>query len=450
MSKQKPGDDQHSKLSHEKLAETKLTLERLRSHQTPLVPKTFNAPFLGGPHPFMSSRSREESDRAQADQLIAPPAPKRSPPVMDLAEVIGQQQVDSIAASGQIVFHTVGDTGFGGREDLQEVAEIMAMDFHRPNPADHPAFFLHLGDVVYNHQYHDPESKKGMYDPQFYVPYRDYPGKIVAIPGNHDCNPQEDPHSIQAFEDNFCVDPPASQQALDRVLGVPKRTPMFQPGVYYCLDAPFVNIIALFSNGGETEGEIRGGVVGEEQWNFLVAQLAAIKKEATPDTRKALLVAVHHPPFSGGGHSGSGHMLSDLDAAFKEAKMAPDAILSGHAHNYQRFTRAFTFQGKPMQVPFIVAGNGGHGIVPVKLTRNRQPVSLPVTSGDHTLRQYFNGFGHLLVTVTQRVLTIDLIGTKTNTDIPVDSVTVDLASNTITNETDPFDHPALGEDRSHV
>ena len=298
MSKQKPGDDQHSKLSHEKLAETKLTLERLRSHQTPLVPKTFNAPFLGGPHPFMSSRSREESDRAQADQLIAPPAPKRSPPVMDLAEVIGQQQVDSIAASGQIVFHTVGDTGFGGREDLQEVAEIMAMDFHRPNPADHPAFFLHLGDVVYNHQYHDPESKKGMYDPQFYVPYRDYPGKIVAIPGNHDCNPQEDPHSIQAFEDNFCVDPPASQQALDRVLGVPKRTPMFQPGVYYCLDAPFVNIIALFSNGGETEGEIRGGVVGEEQWNFLVAQLAAIKKEATPDTRKALLVAVHHPPLA--------------------------------------------------------------------------------------------------------------------------------------------------------
>jgi hypothetical protein len=42
-------------------------------------------------------------------------------------------------------------------------------------------------------------------------------------------------------------------------------------------------------------------------------------------------------------------------------------------------------------------------------------------------------------------VTIDLIGTKTQTDEPVDSVTVDLASNTITHETPPFDHPAIGE-----
>jgi hypothetical protein len=50
------------------------------------------------------------------------------------------------------------------------------------------------------------------------------------------------------------------------------------------------------------------------------------------------------------------------------------------------------------------------------------------------------------VTVTGRVLTIDLIGTKTQTHLPVDSVTVDLAINEITHETPPFSHPANGEE----
>src|SRR6516162_5327482 len=69
----------------------------------------------------------------------------------------------------------------------------MAMDLHRPNPADQPAFFFHLGDVIYNHQYNFPESKANMYQPQFYVPYEHYAAKILAIPGNHDSNPQGTP-----------------------------------------------------------------------------------------------------------------------------------------------------------------------------------------------------------------------------------------------------------------
>jgi hypothetical protein len=426
-------------------------LDRLKKHQTLHVPMTQNSPFLAPHAPmFINSRSASESMASQADQLIAVPKPKRSPAVMDLAEVIGSQQVDDIQQSGQIVFHSVGDTGFGKGEDLHQVAQVMAMDFQRPNPADRPAFFLHLGDVIYNHQYHDPESKRNMYPPQYYEPYAEYPGRILAIPGNHDSNPQEDPDSIDAFQDNFCTSPPQNQQELTQMLQSPNRTPMYQPGVYYRFDCPFMQIVALFSNGGENEGVIRGGAVGDDQYKFLVAQLKEIKAARDRGPRKALLIAVHHPPFSGGGHAGSGHMLSDLDAAFKAAAIAPDAILSGHAHNYQRFTRETTFNGKAMQVPFLVAGNGGHGIIPVKLGTNRQPIKTPVTSGDHTLRQYFNGYGHLLITVTQRVLTIDLIGTKTNTADPVDSVTVDLASNSITHEIASFDHPEKGEERSHV
>jgi hypothetical protein len=377
---------------------------------------------------------------------------------MDLAEVIGSDAVTEIQQSGQIVFHTVGDTGAGRHEDLGQVVNIMALDFHRPNPADHPAFFLHLGDVIYNLVFGVAASKSAMYQPQFYSPYSNYPGKIVAIPGNHDSNPEEDVKSIDASEANFCA-PPPTQAQLSAIIHSPKRTPIYQPGVYFRLDAPFVQILALFSNGGEHEGVIRGNVVGDKQWEFLAEQLKQIKATRNNGQRRAFLLAVHHPPFSGGGgHSGSGQMLKDLDAAFKTAGIAPDAVLSGHAHNYQRFTRSVAVDGKTMQVPYVVAGNGGHNITPLKPTFDRQSVKTPLRgahvegdASEHSLRQYFNGFGHVMVTVTGRVLTLDLIGTKTGSDVPVDSVTVDLTGNIITHETAPFEHPTSGEqETTHV
>jgi hypothetical protein len=429
------------------------SLDNLKKHQRRRVPGTHLTPFLTEPADFVSGRSAEELDASQRGQLIAIPKPKRSPSVMGLAEVIGSQQIDEIQQNGQIVFHAVGDTGAGKHEDLGQVVAVMTMDFHRPNPADHPAFFLHLGDVIYNLVFGEVESKSKMYLPQFYRPYSEYPGKILAIPGNHDSDPEEDPQSINAFQGNFCAPPPRSQEELTHVLQSPKRTPMYQPGVYYRLDAPYVQILALFSNGGEHEGVIKGGIAGDEQWNFLIEQLKEIKSARDQGERKALVIAVHHPPLSGGGgHTGSGRMLEDLDAAFKETAVQPDAILSGHAHNYQRFTREISSHGKTVQVPYIVAGCGGHNITPLKPHSDRKPVRTPLrgrpvgtSHSDNSLRQYFNGFGHLLVTVSNKVLTIDLIGTKTQTNVPVDSVTVDLASKTITAETPAFDHPAKGE-----
>jgi|SRR5215469_5214982 len=433
-------------------------VERMKKHQLPRIPIQSQPPFLQVPANFGSARTRQQLDQSQAGQIIPIPEPKRSPSVLELAEVIGTQYVDEISQSGQLVFHCSGDTGFGGTWDLELVAQVMAMDLHRPNPADRPAFFFHLGDVIYNHQYNMPESKESMYEPQFYVPYGHYEAKILAIPGNHDSNPQEDPKSIDAFEENFCADPPNSDTELAKLLSSPNRAPMYQPGVYYRLDTPFAQIIALFSNGGEHEGVIRGGVAGDSQWNFLIDQLKEIKAVRDGGKRLALIVAMHHPPYSGGGgHSGSSTMLGDLDAAFNEAEIGPDAVLSGHAHVYQRFTRTAQVAGKPMEVPYVVAGIGGHGpIQPVKPNFERQPVRTPLRgrspngAEDHSLRQYFNGFGHLIVTVTNRVLTIDLIGTKTQTHQAVDSVTVDLGTSRITHETPPFNHPANGEEQHAV
>jgi len=438
--------------------------ERIKQLQTARVPGNPGSPFLTSPANFGSTLTRAALDKKQEGQIIPLPPLKRVPPVMELAEVVGSQYVQQIQQDGQLVFHCVGDTGLGSPWDVDAVAQIMEMDLNRPNPADHPAFFFHLGDVVYNTQYSTPESKSKMYQPQFYIPYGPYTGKILAIPGNHDSNPQEDPQSIEAFQDNFCAIPPATAPGLTAALQSPNRPPMYQPGVYYRLDAPFAQIIALFSNGGETEGVIRGGTggainggtVGDDQWNFLVTELTAVKaaRDAAGNApRPALIVAMHHPPFSGGGgHSGSSFMLADMDAAFQAAGISPDAVLSGHAHVYQRFTRLVPFGAKTMEVPYVVAGNGGHGpIQPVKPSFERTPVKTPVQgvsadgSSDHSLRQYFNGFGHLMITVTSRVLTINLIGTHTQTHQPVDSVTVDLVTNKIIHETPPFDHPTAGE-----
>jgi hypothetical protein len=111
-----------------------------------------------------------------------------------------------------------------------------------------------------------------------------------------------------------------------------------------------------------------------------------------------------------------------------------------------------------MEVPYIVAGCGGHNITPLKPAANRHPVATPLAGKkdqddptDHSLRQYFNGFGHVMVTVTNQVVTLDFIGTKTQSSTPVDSVTVLLSSNAITHETAPFAHPANGEQETkHV
>lgn len=49
-------------------------------------------------------------------------------------------------------------------------------------------------------------------------------------------------------------------------------------------------------------------------------------------------------------------MLNALDAAFAAANRAPDLVLSGHVHDYQRFSR--NYQGKV--IPYIVAGGSGY------------------------------------------------------------------------------------------
>lgn len=360
----------------------------------------------------------------QKNLLQAIPAPVGSNLTMTLQDALGAGGAAAVAAiqkSGQIVFHSVGDTGsVKGPETQSLVADKMVQDFADPLPADRPSFCFHLGDLVYSFG-----EAKYYYD-QFYEPYRNYPAPIFAVAGNHDglVYTGEGVPSLQAFLRNFVsatlVKTPESGGLI--------RTAMMEPAVYFALDAPMVTIIGLYSNVLEDPGVVssqgdKTSPVSDAQLTFLVSALQAAKKKGG-----ATIVVTHHPPFSGGSaHGGSPQMLADIDAACTKAGFWPHAHLSGHAHNYQRFTRTVN----KFEIPYVVCGNGGHSpLAPISGTP-RTPVNVSST----VIFENYNAvdYGYLRIVVNATQLRIELHPAQAGQVFksPTDVVTVDLASHTL-------------------
>jgi hypothetical protein len=267
---------------------------------------------------------------------------------------------DAIQAAGKIVFHAVGDTGGVHGTDAQEaIAEQMEAQVKAADEASKPAFLYHLGDVIYFN------GQSDLYPTEFYEPYQYYQPYIFAIPGNHDGDtraqrgdePDTEP-TLQGFMENFCDSRPHHNFAW--------RATMTQPYVYWTLEAPFVTIIGLYSN---VDGSLDGRGTNEQQ-RWLEGQL----KAASPDA--CLIVAVHHPPYSlDRTHGGSPDVGLALDRAIRASGRFPDAVLSGHVHSYQRFTR----DADGRQIPYVVAGAGGYAnttklMHQLQLDKARKPI----------------------------------------------------------------------------
>ncbi len=345
---------------------------------------------------------------------------------MTLDEIVGSSGLTAIQNAGSITFHAVGDTG--SPDTMTEIISgVMGADYDITHPETCPAFLFHLGDIIYY-----DNTDKG-YLSQFYTPYKHYPGKIIGIPGNHDGElvkydqPGQpsvgQPFSLAAFEENFC----------QPVTGVPPaattiyREMISQPAVYWYLNAPFVDIVALYSNVADGPGFISDSqTIGMVQKDWFTTTLTAIAAQRKKGPRKALIVAVHHPPFSGGGHSPSKQMLADIDDSCTTAGIMPDAVLSGHSHNYQRFTRYYPFKGVKMQIPYFVVGCSGHGVQNVGHADGTM-------IDDHTFDSSLEGYGYLTVTVDTTKITIKFNQVlKDGTQQPYDkTVVVDLATNQI-------------------
>ncbi len=298
-------------------------------------------------------------------KLVVPfPTPRGGvEPVLTLAEVwgptLGPAKAAAIQAAGQIAFHSVGDTGSvigPGSESL--VADAAQADLASSPANAIPAFFFHLGDWVYSFG-----EAKYYYD-QFYSPWRTYQGPMLGVAGNHDgVVYRGDPApTLDAWLRNLCSATPIVTPEAGELI----RTAMIQPGVFYTLEAPFVRILVVYSNVLEDPGVIstEGGArpaLNDSQITFLEAAFTRCRTEKFAG---AVIVAVHHPPYTGGStHGGSPRMLQDLDTASKNAGFWPHAVFSGHAHNYQRFTRTLNpGTSGATNIAYIVAGNGGHGL----------------------------------------------------------------------------------------
>jgi hypothetical protein len=401
-----------------------------KGHNMPTA-RAFGDPDLT-PDNFSSFSKQAISADTAAKEIaqLEPIPPARSTTPMDLAAVIGAAAAQKIQNSGEIVFHTVGDTGGIHSPQFQfAVADAMASDLKSG-----AAFWYHLGDVVYYF------GQDQYYFDQFYDPYRNYNAPIFAIPGNHDgaLFAGENAKSLDAFVANFCTSQPTHNQDSQGAV----RTTMDQPGVYFTLNAPFVKFIGLYSNTSEggTEGVIASAKVGNAQLTFLQQQLAAAKAERAKGQWRALVIATHHPPFtSSGQHVPSPTMLQQIDQACSAAGIQPDLHLSGHSHLYERFTR--TVGGK--QIPYIVAGMGGFYNLPGLKAQNMRPTPLktPASGTDAvgnplTLELYNNNtFGFLRITVspasiTGEFVTVDPTSGKTGVG---DSFTLDLKANTVSN-----------------
>jgi hypothetical protein len=364
-------------------------------------------------------------------QRIPPRRPNAQP--LNLEDFLPASIISAIKSSGKILFHAVGDTGAAKVNRSQTaataigheaaVADAMVAEVQNLG-ANGPAFFFHLGDVVYNF------GEAQYYYDQFYEPFRAYDRPIFAIPGNHDgmvfgqgsSAPQVP--TLDAFLTNFCAAEPGPSPDSGGLM----RSVMTQPGVYFTLDAPFVSIIGLYSNVIDNGPGVISSQKGHfplvnDQLDFLTSELKRLKPDRTANKR-ALVLAVHHPPLSADAkHGGSMGIMKDIDSCCRAADLYPDLLLCGHAHIYQRFTRVKG--GK--ETPYIVAGSGGFAATaPKKLPK------VPITVGDHTLVVApIAQFGFLTVETDAQTISV-VFKTADATGVAIrDSVVVDLKASKI-------------------
>ena len=378
-----------------------------------------------------SSRAANSPLQVQSKHFVDPhfpfqplPPPLGKPPFrFDLSQLLHQDEVDKIGKS-KLVFHTVGDTGDERGRQMDFVAAMMTQDYDASPAAEAPAFFYHLGDVVYF------AGDINYYGENFYETYADYPGLIVSIPGNHDCQPDDpqdgpvDPNKkpLDGWIQNFMSDDPTR-------LGSKKtnssRTQMDLPNVYWTFTTPLATIIGLFSNVGETEAELR-----PDQIDWFRGELKAA------DAGKALIVAIHHPPFSGDtDHSGSTVAEKVLFDSFVATGVYPHLILAGHVHNYQRFTvNEATAKGN-IEIACVVAGAGGYTkLGKLHKISGRFPTAPMTLTNALTLEKYDqDNFGFLRLEVGKQQIAGTYFSAPYQVTTPpaaaaADKFTIDLAT----------------------
>ncbi len=310
------------------------------------------------------------------------------------------RNIPAIAAQhmgDRMAFHMVGDTGSARHSAFQSlVASALARQHgQRDGRSNVPSFLYHLGDIVYNH------GEAAAYPEQFLNAYERYPGPIFAIPGNHDGDINPDSpfpyQSLEAFVDVFC-------DTFPRKIGFgrgSRRLSMVQPNVYWTLETPLARFIGLYTN------VPKHGWIGKEQRDWFIEELRHADRSRE---QQALLVCLHHTPYSAdSNHGSSAEMIDFLENAFLVAGVWPDAVFSGHVHNYQRFSRS---AANGVDIPYIVAGAGGYADLH-RVAAMDDPRVAPLPYDRHPVRlEAFcdDAFGFLAIAVEKGPEGLILVG----------------------------------------
>ena len=342
----------------------------------------------------------------------------RGYPTLALSDVVGNAPAgySQDAGGASLAFDLVGDTGAPSAKKLpgeQRVTKLMTDEAKTAAPA----FLFHLGDVVYFY------GEEDYYYSQFYDPFREYPAPIFAIPGNHDgVIYNENMTSLAAFQQAFCAMEPQRWEGSGGIL----RSTMIQPGVYFTLDAPLVSIIGLYSNCGESLGWL-----DQQQLLFLYHELVRLKaKRAASGT--AVILAIHHCPRWFPGQKAADPVSTAIDRACQQAGFWPDAVVSGHAHLYQKIVRSL---GGGRELPYIIAGAGGYAIEPrQELAKDYMQQLAP--RGSQVSKLVFRE-GYVRATVTKpaggaATLSFEYRYTSPNETGIGDTCTVDLGTGVVT------------------
>jgi len=389
----------------------------------------------------------------------SPPAPPGGQKPLDFGAIDADEN-QRIISSGKMSLAMVGCSGDPETQtNTKAVAEAITA-------ANDTSFFYHLGDIIYIEKGSDAttdDSEGGdtpsLWNSQFYAPYTNYPKRIVSIPGNHDGKSTPITNYIEAFCSDASKWPaPWAGNTTDR------RPAMIQPYVYWRLDTPLAYIVGLYSN------IVNGGMLDDPtaypdfttgpQYQWLVGELRAVAAANSQNSpKKAVLLAVHYPPYSGGANfnvrgdpsKGPGKNLSNapylavaLQKAFADSGQRPDAIFSAHAHLFQRLTYKFA-DGTVM--PCLVAGCGGHAPLEVLAQEcdgtvgDKQkppfaavtPGSFKFPAGDSAQVEYYEDnkshgseFGYLKVTIKGRKLKGEFMGATSHDTL--DKFKLDLDS----------------------
>src|SRR6516162_6719913 len=297
---------------------------------------------------------------------------------------VDPEENQRILTSGKMSFAMVGCSGDPTTgANTKAVAKAVSEDKDL-------SFLYHLGDIIYTLSGSDTEGREpvkpyshSLWDDQFFDPYAKFPKKIFSIAGNHDGKYKEKIMALRDYFRFFCaatVEPPTGKK---------HRRQMRQPYIYWRLDTPYAYFIGLYSNianGGildEPSQYTTANFTDGPQYKWLVKQLqdiAAMNKTAGSQ-RKAVLLTVHYPPYSGatnfnvrgdpskGGPAAKGkrpaqpnnynvpNLAVALQQAFKDGRQRPDVIFSAHAHLFERLNYKFA---DGTVVPCLIAGCGGH------------------------------------------------------------------------------------------